>query len=108
MSTKKLSPIEAFLALTDEEKQRQVREFDKEFVAGQFRPLTPEQRKMWDVAKKKSRGRPKVGNGAQVISLSVEKALLKRADARAKAAHMSRSQLVAMALEALLGKKKAG
>ncbi len=106
MKTK--SSYQKFMDLSDEEKEKQWREFDKEFIADTARPLTPEQRKLWERAKKKPRGRPRVGKGAQVISVSVEKGLLKRVDAKAKATHLSRSQLIAIAWEAMFGKKKAG
>ena len=48
---KKPSAIEAFLALPDEEKERQVREFDKPFVFEKSRPLTVAQRREWERAK---------------------------------------------------------
>jgi hypothetical protein len=50
---KKLSAIEAFLALPDEEKERQCREFDKEFIADTAKPLTAKQRAQWERAKRK-------------------------------------------------------
>jgi S-adenosylmethionine:diacylglycerol 3-amino-3-carboxypropyl transferase len=103
MKNKKTSAMEAFLALSDEEKERQCREFDKEFIADTFKPLTPAQRALWERAKR--RGRPTVGQGAKVISLSVERQLLKEADAWAKAQGISRAELVARGLRALLAKK---
>lgn len=51
MKGKKPSAIEAFLALSDEEKDRECREYDKEFIADSARPLTPAQRKLWENAK---------------------------------------------------------
>ena len=95
------TPIEAFEALSDAEKQRVVAEFDKEFVP--TRPLTPAQRKLWQKARRKP-GRPKVGQGVKVISLSVERGLLKRADALARQRKLSRAELVAQLLHAALAK----
>ena len=103
MKNKKKSIVEEFLALSDEEKERQCKEFDKEMIADTFRPLTAEQRALWQRAKR--RGRPQVGNGAKVISLSVERGLLKAADARAKALGISRAELVARGLRAILERK---
>ena len=100
---KKMSAIEAFIALPDEEKERQCKEFDKPFCFESGRPLSPAQRALWERAKR--RGRPRIGNGAQVISLSMERGLLKDADARAKALRISRAELVARALRALLSGK---
>jgi hypothetical protein len=105
MMKRKLSPVEAFLALPDEEKERQWKEFDKEFIGDSFRPLTAAQRALWEKAKRRP-GRPKVGAGVQVISLSVERELLKKADAQAKARRISRAQLFAEALKAALAPKR--
>src|SRR5690348_3774853 len=101
MKNKKPSPVEDFLSLSDEEKERQTKEFDKEFIADSFKPLNTEQRKLWEKAKQK-RGRPRVGGGAEVISMSVEKGLLKAVDAEAKARGISRSALFARGVERLL------
>ena len=102
MKSKKMSPVEAFLALPDEEKERQWKEFDKEYIADTFKPLTPAQRAQWERAKR--RGRPKVGAGAKVISLSVEMGLLKEADAAAKANGLSRAEVFARGLRSILPK----
>lgn len=59
---KKLSALEAFLALPDEEKERQCREFDKEFIADTARPLTAKQRAQWERAQRK-RGPGRLSRG---------------------------------------------
>jgi hypothetical protein len=100
---KKISAIDAFIALPDEEKERQCKKYDEEFFFLKGRPLTPAQRTLWERAKR--RGRPIIGQGARVISLSVERQLLKEADARAKALGISRAELVARGLRAVLAKK---
>jgi hypothetical protein len=100
---KKMSAIDAFIALPDEEKERQCKDYDKEFFFERGRPLTSAQRALWERAKR--RGRPTVGQGAKVISLSVERQLLKEADALAKARGISRAELVARGLRAILAKK---
>ena len=101
--SKAVSPIEAFIALPDDEKERQTAVFDQEFIADTARPLTPAQRKLWRKAKRQP-GRPKKGLGVKTISLSVEKGLLKRADALAKRRKMTRADLVAEGLQAVLAK----
>ena len=100
-TTKKHSAIEAFLALPDEEKERQWREFDKPIDFNDTRPLTPAERKLWERAKRK-RGRPKVGAGVKIISLSVEQDLLKKSDRLAKKLGVSRAFLVAQGLRHVL------
>lgn len=99
------SNIDKFLSLSDAEKQIEVERTAK----ARGKPLTPEQRKKWDQvqaelkdAHRRKTGRPKVGQGARTISLTVEKGLLKRADAFAKKKKMSRAALVRMGLEAVL------
>ena len=93
--------IDEFLALPDEEKEAHYREVDREFTPAETRPLTAEDRRRWQRAKRKM-GRPKVGKGAKTISLTVERDLLKRADAYAKRLGVSRAQLVAAGLEAVM------
>ena len=49
-------------------------------------------------------GRPKIGEGAKVVSLSIEGDLLRKADALAKKRKLTRSELVLEALRAALAK----
>jgi len=100
MKQKKRSPIEEFIALPDEKKERIVAEFDEEFVLDKARPLNAEERKLWERAKRK--GRPVKGQGHKVIAVSVEKGLLKRADAYAKKQRLTRAALIARGLEAVI------
>lgn len=76
-------------------------EFDKEFVADTFGPLAPELAKRWERAKRKP-GRPRMGKGAKVISVSVEGELLARSDALARRLKVRRAQLIARGLRAVL------
>lgn len=101
---RKLSPIEAFIALPDAEKERQTAIYDQDFIAETARPLTRAQRKLWAKAKRRKPGRPKKGEGVKTVALSVEKGLLRRADALARRRKMTRADLVAEALEATLAK----
>lgn len=56
-------------------------------------------------SRKRKRGRPIEGKGAQVISVSVERGLLNRSDKLAERMGISRSQLIARGLKAVLGEK---
>jgi hypothetical protein len=78
-------------------------DLDAEFVADKFGPLSPADRRLWTKAKRK-RGRPRVGAGAKVVSVSIEKGLLTRADRLAKRLHLSRARLIAFGLEQVLGR----
>lgn len=104
MTKKKTSVIEAFLALSPEEKECEYRSVDREFSRAETQPLTPRQRKAWKKfrERRRLRGRPKVGEGAKVVSVTIEGGLLKRTDALAKREGVSRAQLVARGLELLL------
>ena len=77
------------------------KEFDQEFVADKARPLTRADRALHRRAAK--RGRPRVGNGAERINITVERGLLNRADRLARNLGLSRAQLVARALNRELG-----
>jgi hypothetical protein len=80
--------------------------FDKEFVIDQSREQTPKERAQWRRAQRK-RGRPRQGQGVQIISVSIEKGLLKKTDRLAKKLHTQRTKLIARGLEAILSKEVA-
>jgi len=102
---KRKSDIEDFVALSDSQKEQIFREIEAEtpqWRLARSRPLNTRERAQWRRFKKEM-GRPKVGKGAKTISLTVEKALLERADAFAKRQGISRARLVAQGLLAVLG-----
>lgn len=74
------------------------KQFDEEFVADRARPLTPEERKQWQRIRRK-RGRPKLGAGVQVISVSLEKGLLQRTDRLRKKLGLKRAEFISQALQ---------
>ena len=80
--------------------------YDREFVIDRSVEPTAEQKAQWQRAKRK-RGRPKVGQGVQVISVSIEKGLLKRTDRLAKKLHTQRTRLISRGLEAILNEEVA-
>lgn len=63
--------------------------------------MTAAERARWQRIKRKP-GRPRNGRGVKVISVSVEKDLLKQSDALAKRLGISRAQLVARGLKGML------
>ena len=87
--------------MTARELAKSTAEFDQDMVVDRSRELTPAEQSRWERARRKP-GRPKVGKGAQVISVSLEKGLLSRADRLARKLQLPRTQLIAMGLEALL------
>ena len=107
--TSRRSAVEEFLALSDAQKEAVYQSVNREFSPDELSPLTPAERKIWEKMRRslkeqhrQRRGRPKRGLGAKVISLSMERGLLERADAYATRIGLSRAQLVAKGLERVL------
>lgn len=94
-------PVAEFEALPDAEKERIWESFNREIPRSELLPLTPAQRKQWERVKRKM-GRPKIGEGAQVISLSVERGLLRAVDELARKRGTSRAAVFAKGARALL------
>ena len=89
-----------FEALPDAEKDRIYLEIDAnaDRLAETAKHLSPRQRKAWAKARNRM-GRPKLGrNGTSNISVTVEKDLLRQANAYAKAKGLKRSELVTIGL----------
>ncbi|HZK79587.1 MAG TPA: hypothetical protein VFC46_00935 [Humisphaera sp.] len=101
-----------FVALPDAEKERIYQELERETPEQRLArstPLTTRDRERWkkfqDRVKKRKSGRPKFGrHGVKVIALSVERDLLARADAYAKAQGLKRAELFTQAILKLLPK----
>ncbi len=91
--------------MTSAELANVTQRFDQEFVADESRPLTEDEQSQWTRVKAR-RGRRKVGEGFQRISVSIESGLLKRVTALAKERRISRSQLFAQALQDELARNR--
>lgn len=76
-------------------------EFDREMAVDGFRPLTRESRARFERARRK-RGRPRQGEGAQAISVTVERRLLAETDALARDLGLTRAGVIARGLRAVL------
>lgn len=100
---------EAFDALPDSEKERVYQEIDRASpgqLLAESRPLNARDRAVWRRIKRRL-GRPKIGKGVKVVSVSLEKDLLRRADALAKRQGISRAKLISRGLEQQLGREDA-
>ena len=98
------------IAMTDAERAKIIADIESESTESMIArstPLTPEQRRNWNKFLKRNRGgRPKHGkNGTQIVSVTVEKGLLRKADSYAKRHGMKRSELVAISLRDKIGAK---
>lgn len=91
--------------MTTDELTRAAAEFDEEFVADTFTKPDPAARAKWKKARRR-RGRPKVGKGVKVISVSLEQMLLARATRLAKKLGISRAKLIARGLHSMLAKEE--
>jgi hypothetical protein len=87
--------------MTSGELAKATAQFEEEMVVDRSRELTPTERARWQRARRKP-GRPKLGKGVKVISVSLEKGLLGRADRLARKLQLPRTRLIAMGLEAVL------
>jgi hypothetical protein len=100
MAMKKQERSKPYEAMNAQELARATRDLERERPGLPGKALTAAQRSRF---RRALRGRPSVGQGVKVISLSVEKSLLSRTDAAAAQAGLKRAQFVAKALEQALG-----
>jgi hypothetical protein len=82
--------------MTTAELRDATREFDREWTGPGLpgKPLTTADRALH----RNARGRPKVGKGAKIVPVSIERGLLSRADAFAQRHKLKRSEMVAKGL----------
>ena len=95
-----------YFAMTLDELRAATRQYDVPTTGNELpgRPLSAAQQARFE--RVRGRGRPRVGRGAKVISLSVEKGLLAKADAAAKNIGISRAELFARGLRAVLAARR--
>ncbi len=75
--------------------------YEQEFADESFEKLSPASQRRWERVKRKM-GRPKVGDGVKVVSISLESGLLDQADKLAKKMGISRARLVSRGLNRLV------
>ena len=100
-SGKKSPSAKPLWEMTTAELGKATGQFEREFVGKTFKKPTPAQKARLARAKRK-RGRPQLGQGVQVISVSLEKGLLKAVDSLAKKKKAKRAELIASGLQAIL------
>ncbi len=99
---KKRKPLKVtFSKISLPELRSATRDLDREMVVETFRTMEPAERARWEKARRKP-GRPRRGEGARVISVSVERRLLLRSDALARNLGITRASLVERGLNAVL------
>jgi hypothetical protein len=95
-----------YIEMNTSELREATAEFDEEIDESKFRPMNAQERRQWNRIRR-GRGRPKIGKGVKVISVSVEKGLLAKVDQFAKKSNLSRAQLITHGLEAVLYRNRA-
>lgn len=99
MNKKKVS--KPYWEMTTAELREATKQFDEEFVAEKSRPLTAEERALWDEVRNKPSPAEKA-NRKQTVTVQIDKTLLKRCTALARKKRVSRDALIARGLKALL------
>ena len=88
---------EKFDAMSDAERKAVIAQIEAETPEQRqrrARPLSAREKAWWKQARKKTAGRPRLGSaGTKIVSITVEKSLLKRIDAYAKTHGLKRSEL---------------
>jgi hypothetical protein len=107
MKKRKILTGQAFDALSAQDKERVYREIDDAPPGKLWKesksPTVAERKKFERIAGKM--GRPKIGRGVKVVSISVEVDLLKSADAYAKRLGIGRTELFLKGLRSVMGVK---
>ena len=106
--SKKMMTGEDFEALSAAEKEKIFRDLERkgpEQLLKESTALSSEQRAAWANAQRKM-GRPKVGQGVKVVSISIEKGLLAEVDWVANKLGVKRAQYVAQALRRELATRR--
>jgi len=102
MKTKKRKP---YWKMNSQELADATKEYDSPSREPQFLKAPRTQKARHDKAMKAAlRGRPRIGEGARRIQLTMERGLLNRADAYARKLGITRAQLVARSVETVLAK----
>jgi hypothetical protein len=101
--------VAEFQALTQEEKDRAWEYYDREIPMSESRPPTVAEQAHLNRAlgrlagPKRSAGRPKVGQGAKVVAVTLERGFLGNVDAYAKEHGLKRAEMITRGLRLVMG-----
>lgn len=87
-----------FAALSEAEKERVWESFNREVPMSELRPLTSKERQQHGMPPRPT----KRGAGREALSVTVDRALLRRADAFAKANGLTRAEVVSRGIAAVV------
>ncbi len=97
--------VAEFQALTQAEKDRAYAHYDRKVPMSETRPLTPAERAQFERVRRRLVGRPRIGQGAKVVAVTLEKGLLGRVDAYAKTHGLKRAEMISRGLRLVMGEK---
>jgi hypothetical protein len=97
---KRKSEYERFLALSDAQRDREVSKYDFPGTIA-TKPLRAKDKALHRKAGGRS-GRPRIGEGAKIVPVSIEGKLLRQADAFAREHRLKRSEMVARGLRLVM------
>ena len=105
-----MAKIKRFRGMTAEQLAKATEAYDAPGFVPAPVPVHPKvaaaERRVRGAIRKRGPGRPKVGEGAARVLVSIEGGLLARADKFAESKRMTRSELIALGLRTVMGGSK--
>ncbi len=98
----KFKTVADFQALTQEEKDAVWEYYDRNIPMNESRPLNSAERAQFERVRRRV-GRPKIGQGAKVVAVTMEKGFLNRVDAYAKKHALKRAEMITRGLRLIMG-----
>jgi hypothetical protein len=79
--------------------------YSRKIPRSEMRPLTAAERARFDRAVGRKPGRPKIGQGAKVVAVTLEKGFLKQVDAYAKKQGLKRAEMINKGLRLVMSQE---
>jgi hypothetical protein len=98
----KFRTVSEYESLSEPDKEKVGRYYSRDIPLSETRPLTASERAQFERARRPV-GRPKIGGGAKVVAVTLEKGLLKKVNAYAKDHGMKRAEMIARGLRLVMG-----
>jgi hypothetical protein len=94
-----------FDALSVADKEKVWNSYNREIPLSETRPLNSAERATFNRIRRKA-GRPRVGQGAKVVAVTLEKGFLERVDSYAKQHNLKRAEMITKGLRIVIGEAK--
>jgi len=98
---------EEFDALSAADKEKVWKYYDRVIPKSESRDPTPEEAALIEKQRRHNRkvGHPKIGKGTKMVAVTIEKGLLKRADAYARRHGIKRARMIAQGLQLVMDRE---